>query len=112
VFSSHSLQQLLVDLTQETERKRERVEPPQPMVHRADIVDDLLDVLRTSSAPRMRFVLQHVFKGALRALDLRAQNSLVPYVHSDEEIGIRKHGRDAVEPSKGPVRVRQELKQI
>ena len=53
------------------------------------MVQEALEVIQRlgqHSAPGIQLEIQRVVKGALGALDLRTEDSLLPNVHGDEEI--------------------------
>ena len=77
------------------------------MVHGADVVDDLDDVNRELGAGRIELEPQDVVQRALRAFDLGAEDGLLPDVHGDEEIGIGKGRRYAVEPANRLIGLRE-----
>jgi len=58
------------------------------MVHGGDIIDHLFDVSWLVDSRTVSFVLQDVLKGALRTLNLRAEDSFLTDIHRDKEVGI------------------------
>jgi len=81
------------------------------LVHGADVVDDLDDVHREFRSARIELEPQDVVQRALRPFDLGAEDSLLTDVHGDEEIGIGKGRRDAVEPANGLIGLRERRSQ-
>jgi hypothetical protein len=97
--SADAREQLAVNLGNEAKRERQVAQPREAVVHRVDIADHLVDVLRQVAPrrPRLELDCEQVFERALRALDLRAEDGLSPNVHMDEEVRIRNRLDDAIE---------------
>ena len=69
------------------------------MVHCADVIDNLGHVIRQRAGPWVEFEYQHVLERAAGAFDCRALDCLAPYVHGNEQVGVGKDLRCAVETS-------------
>jgi Recombinase len=76
--SADAREQLAVNLGNEAKRERQVAQPREAVVHRVDIADHLVDVLRQVAPrrPRLELDCEQVFERALRALDLRAEDGL------------------------------------
>lgn len=96
-----------MDLADQAERHRQG-RLLEPVIHRADVVHDLLDVAELAVLPLPRFELEHIRQRRLRPLDLRAEHRLLPDVHRDEEVWVRQDPGDPVQASEGEVRRREE----
>jgi hypothetical protein len=82
-----------MNFTDQAQRQRQRLEALEPEVHRLHVVDDVEDVGAMVIDAGADFPLEQILKGALRSLDLRAENRLASHVHADEEIWIGDHTR-------------------
>ena len=107
-------QELTVDLADQAERERQLAKPIQAVVHRVDVADDLVDVLRQPAPSRTGLELdrEQILERALRPLDLRAEHSLAPDVHVDEEVRVRNGLDDAVQATDGLIGPGQERVQL
>src|SRR5947209_873858 len=68
------------------------------VIHCGDVVDDLVNVMRQILDLRVEFHGKEVLERALCPLDLRAEHSLTPHIHGDEQIRIRHRLNDPVQP--------------
>jgi hypothetical protein len=86
-----------VDFTDQAQRQRQRLQSLEAEVHCLDVVDDVEHVGATVVCAGADFPLEQILQGALRPLDLRAEDRLPTYVHADEEVGVGDHPGHAVE---------------
>ena len=70
VRSTHALEELGMDLADQTQRERKLREPLESVVHRRDVVHDLVDVPRDLRDARLELDREQIVEGALRAFDL------------------------------------------
>jgi hypothetical protein len=91
-----------VNLTQQSQRKRKSVfQSCEPVVHRGDVVGDLLDVVEGDAGGGLVFEEQEFREGRLRAFDLGREQCLFADVTVEKEVGIRQKAGDAAESTKG-----------
>jgi hypothetical protein len=62
--------QLAVNFAHQSQAQGQLIQATQPVVHGANVVDDLFHVFRSVIAGALRLEGQHVFQRALRAFDL------------------------------------------
>jgi hypothetical protein len=90
-----------VYLPDKPQRQRKRCCSVQPVVHRPDIVDDLLDILGKIAGGRVELECEDIMQTALRALDLRAVDRFPAHVHCEEEIRVGHELGNCVKPTDG-----------
>ncbi len=90
-------------LPYQPQAKWEIFEPREPIVHGANVVDDLLDVLGDRVFLRVHLKGKDIFQSALRALNLGTKNGLVADVHGHEQVGIWQDCGHPIESAEGPV---------
>ena len=74
---SNALKESCMHLPYQPQAKWEIFEPREPIVHGANVVDDLLDVLGDRVFLRVHLKGKDIFQSALRALNLGTKNGLV-----------------------------------
>jgi hypothetical protein len=102
VLAANPLHEPAVDLPNKPQRKRQGLEPIQPIVHGRHIVDDLFHIAEPPVRP-LGLEPEHIRQRGLCAFDLRAKDGILPYIHRHEEIRVRKDGCDTVQPAESDV---------
>ena len=79
---------------------------PQTVMHRADVVGDLLHIGIDGGTRRVTTLVdQQVRQQRLRTFDLRRQQGFLADIHVKEEIGVGQHPKDPLKMANGSVRL-------
>jgi hypothetical protein len=98
VGATSPAQQDGVNFAYESEREWEAAgDPEKPMLHRGDVVRDLLNIVNPNTGFCVIFKEQQIGKRRLRSLDLGRQERFFPDIEVKEELGVRKQGGQAIE---------------
>ncbi|HVW27058.1 MAG TPA: hypothetical protein VHC69_16950 [Polyangiaceae bacterium] len=88
-----------MDLAKKAETQRKLIQQLHPVIHRGDVVRDLLDVLERDTGRGVVLVKQQVCQRGLRALNLARKHGFFPDVAVEELVWSGKKAPDAVEAS-------------
>lgn len=107
----HAPKQLLVDLTDQSQAKRKIIpqNPLEAVVHRADVVRRLADVLDRHAGRQIVLEEEEVRERRLRSLNLRRQDRFFTDVRIEDLVRVGKEKRDAVQPAESLVRSIEEI---
>ncbi len=101
-----------MDFADQPQWQRQGLQALESEVHRLDVVDDVEDVGAVVVATGTDLTLEQILQGALRPLDLRAEDRLATHVHADEEVGVGDHPGDPVETTELGARLFQQRQQF
>ena len=101
-----SAHQSLVQLAHESQRQRQAIHTPQPVLKRGDVVADFAQIEEAALDRRTGFCGQQLAECGLRSLYPAGQNCFLSNERGDEQIGIGQVSRLSCKPADGPVRRR------
>lgn len=96
-----------MNLPNQTQRKGERCEAIKAISHCSNVVNNLLNIVGKISHVRIKFVGENIVQGALRSLDLRAENGFPSDVHCDEKFGVQQCFRNTIKATDRLIRCRK-----
>jgi hypothetical protein len=99
-----------VDFTDQPNGNGKVHEAAKPVVHRMDVVDDLVYVLGQRHRPdQLGLRRKEILERALGAFDLAREDRLLPDIHEDDQVRVRKRLDGAVQTSKSAIGERQQV---
>ena len=103
VRSANAMQEILVNLTNQANRDRQRLQTRKPAVHRLDVIHDFVDIAGDLSGFHRSLGREEILQRALGALDLTGEQRLLADVHIDEELWIRQRVNRSVQAAQRAV---------